>query len=588
MNTPPDVVAELVADVVDGIANAWHVPGGVVVVTDREGIVAEHAFGLADREAVTPASSGHLFEIGSISKIFTAAVALQLVAEGSLRLDQSIGSVLPWLPPALLDENLTIERLLQHTAGLVGSVDAVPDETAQLRSYSSALSTASPGSFFHYSNVGFILVGRAAAAVTGCELPALVRDRVLRPLGMRNSIASVTADDSARLAVGYQPRRDDRPWIPGDPLDRAPQLEVAGADGSIATTAADLARFARMLLSRGAIAPADRFDGTGGSRILDDRSFDAMITRLAPDGEDVLSVRGLPSTRSSRYGLGINVEERDGQVVLTHGGGMVGYASFLFADQGSDRAIVVLTNANGDSPVAEAIARTIAVRLTTDAAGSPDPLDPMLWRPAHGSVSRAADRTPDAAALPPIALNAMLGRFEATTTTGEVDELVVALNEAGVPSSSVRLTATHRGHSAALTWDLRGRILSPLAGLRRFPLEFDGTDWISGDTVYAARPKPTAGSAETELLGFCGRYRSYTPWFPTFRIVLRGGSLVLLAPGGVEAPGEPMELVGIGASTFRIGSDPRLAETLTFGPIIDGVAAWADRDGCRYSRSFVD
>lgn len=93
---------------------------------------------------------------------------------------------------------------------------------------------------------------------------------------------------------------------------------------------------------------------------------------------------------------------------------------------------------------------------------------------------------------------------------------------------------------------------------------------------------PTAGNE------FCGHYRSYSPWFTNFRVVQRRGALVLIAPGGVEAPAEDVELVQVAPSTFRIGRDVALPERITFGPLINGVAAWADRDGCRYSRAFTD
>ena len=84
-----------------------------------------------------------------------------------------------------------------------------------------------------------------------------------------------------------------------------------------------------------------------------------------------------------------------------------------------------------------------------------------------------------------------------------------------------------------------------------------------------------------------GHYRSYSPWYPTLRIVRRAGQLLLAAPGGVEAPSEEEELVELAPGVFRIGSDPSIPERLTVGPIVDGVAVSVERDGCIYSRTFT-
>lgn len=151
------------------------------------------------------------------------------------------------------------------------------------------------------------------------------------------------------------------------------------ADGNLAATAIDLGRFARMLLGGG------QLDGT---KILSTNAFEAMVSRLAPSGEDVLDLHGVAATESSRYGLGINVERCAGHTVLTHGGGMVGYASFLIADLDAGLAVCVLTNANGDTPVAEAIARCTAAELVGPGQVDINRLDPRWWDAAH--VEKAA------------------------------------------------------------------------------------------------------------------------------------------------------------------------------------------------------
>jgi len=84
--------------------------------------------------------------------------------------------------------------------------------------------------------------------------------------------------------------------------------------------------------------------------------------------------------------------------------------------------------------------------------------------------------------------------------------------------------------------------------------------------------------------GLTGRYRSYSPWCPNFRIIMRENRLWLISPGGVEGPDTDIELVPISERIFRIGSDCRLPERLIIDQLYDGRAVTLYRDSCRYSR----
>jgi D-alanyl-D-alanine carboxypeptidase len=541
--------------VIAAIAEQWAVPGGSVVAVDRRGEVFSHRFGHADVAAGIPVAPHHLFEIGSISKVFTSIVVLRLARRGLVRLDDSIGAVLDWLPEPLRADGITIGRLLNHTAGLVASVDALPDDMGQATAFAGHVSSAPPGTFFHYSNLGFILLGLAARQVSERPLVDLVREEILDPLQMTSAVACVTHDDYSSLARGYQPLRDDRPWAPGDPLIQAPWLEVAGADGNIAATASELARFARMLLGRGTL------DGTS---ILDAADFDTMVGAMAPEGEDVLGLPGVPPTETSRYGLGINVETTHGRTVLSHGGGMVGYASFLLADLDDGTAVCVATNANGDTPVAEAIARSVAAELRSPGTVDVDAVDPRWWDAGYVEESGCTGEFVDAGR-----------RIRVSVEKRDGDRVAIAVQCGDERAPLLR------------TWS--GSAVARTPSLERFVLSFGDGAWMWGPRTYARADAstPTAPPAHA-LEPFCGHYRSYTPWFTNFRVVLRGGRLILIAAGGVEAPAEEAELVGLGDSTFRIGADQRLPERITFGPPVGGLAPWADRDGCRYSRAFTD
>jgi len=549
---------------VDTVAKHWAVPGGAVLVVDRQGEGFSHRFGHADVLAGTTVAPHHLFEIGSISKVFTSIVVLRLVRQGLLDLDQPVGSALEWVPEPLRGDGITVRRLLNHTAGLVASIDALPDEIGQVATFTGEVSPASPGTFFHYSNLGFILLGLVVRQVSGRRLVDLVHEHVLLPLGMTSTIACVTHEDYPRLARGYQPLHDDRPWVPGDVLVGAPWLEVAGADGNVAATVSDLGRFARMLLGRGTLDSAS---------IVDAADFTAMVASTAPEGEDVVAVPGVPPTETSRYGLGINVERVEGRTVLSHGGGMVGYASFLLADLDAGVAVCVVTNANGDSPVAEAIARSVAAEVRSPGTVDPETFDPRWWD------ARLVDG------------GKLTGRFDCVSTelaspTSPSDIEVLVDERDG---ERVTLSVECGGERSPLLRTWSGRAVTSNGSLARYALALDDDAWLWGPCEFARPDTPRPIAAPTESLeSLCGHYRSYTPWFTNFRVVLRRGRLVLIAPGGVEAPADELELVPLGGSTFRIGADPRLPERITFGPLAGGTTPWADRDGCRYSRAFTE
>ncbi|MCV7420156.1 beta-lactamase family protein [Mycobacterium yunnanensis] len=540
---------------VDGIAGQWAVPGGAVLIVGRSGEVFSHQFGFADVAGANLVAPHHLFQVGSISKVFTSIVVLHLRRRGLVDLDQSVGSVLDWLPEPLRADGITIRRLLNHTAGLVASVDALPDEIGQVASFTGEVSPASPGSFFHYSNLGFILLGLVVRRVSGRRLVDLVRDDVFAPLGMTSSIACVTHDDYRSLARGCQPLHDDRPWAPGAALVGAPWLEVAGADGNVAATASDLGRFARMLLGRGELE---------GSSVLDAADFATMWTSTAPDGEDVLALPGVTPADTSHYGLGVNVERSCGRTVLSHGGGMVGYASFLLADLDDGVAVCVLTNANGDSPVAEAIARCVAAEYRSPGAVDPEALDPRWWD--AGVLEHPADTVVFTSA--------------ATSITVRVEDR---------DGERVAMSVECDGTRSPLWRNWSGRGVTTHPSLRRFALDYEAGVWRWGPREFtrAGDPVPLPAPVD-DWEPLCGHYRSYTPWFTNFRVVLRRGRPFLVAAGGVEAPSEDMELVHLEGSSFRIGADPRLPERLTFGPRVGAMVPWVDRDGCRYSRSFTD
>lgn len=563
------------------------VPGGQIVVVGRDGVLAERCWGSADLAGGVAVRPDHRFEIGSISKVVTAIVVHQLVDEGLLDLDRPVTEVLPWLDLGRPAAVITPRHLLSHTAGFVLGADHVPDEVAQVWGMRELARAGEPGEAFHYSNLGFMVLGRLASHVTGRAFGDLVRERVLEPLGMGGARPDIRDDDRPSMAVGHWPLRDDRPWVPGDPLVPATWFEISSADGNVVSTARELGELARFLLGDGV---------HDGARLLSAESMTALVSYAAPSGDGVPVWNGSPQSDFARYGLGINVEDVGGHHCVTHGGGMVGYACYLLSDRDAGLGVVVLTDATGDHPASHAIAYVAHAQLVAAVEGRP--LPPV---PSASAAVRPDELDP-----------ALLGTFTAVAPAGSGGAVVAAaVCDGGGESLTLEVGAAADGGVEVVTRAeggaiVRGRLLrtwsSRLAtdhlGLRVYPWTATDDGWAVGPWVLrrsaAADPSADADVAtaapaalDPRLAAYVGRYRSWSPWFATFRIVAREGRLVLIAATGVEAPLEDMELVELEPDVFRVGTDPLLPERVSGGPLVNGQRISVTRDGLVYSRSFT-
>ncbi|MFZ5671699.1 MAG: serine hydrolase domain-containing protein [Pseudomonadota bacterium] len=536
--TSHDSIAERLSFLAEDFTRHWPVPGGIITAVSRGKILFERPFGLANLDARQPVGGNHLFEIGSISKGFVGLMALKLAAAGKLDLDAPITTYLPWFRIATAYPMFTARHLMQHTSGLVAGADALTDELGQGWWMRDLPTGSAPGAVFHYSNIGYVLLGLLVSKLAGMEATEFCRTEILAPLGMNDTVPCIVNADRPRFAVGYAPAADDRPWTPGDALAPATWFETNGADGNIAATGGDMGRFLRMLLA-------------GGEGVVGRESFQEFITSLAPGGEPIVGFLADTGVTESRYGLGINIETIRGATCLTHGGGMVGYATFILADRDNDVGISVLTNANGDCPLAQILARIGHAWLTGHEIAVPSP-DLSLITVEEG----------------------MTGRFMCADR-----QIVIAAHDGGLVLTSNEVTGRlYRG------WTPRFTIDHP--DFRLFHLTFEGGCWVHGGRIFARQAmKPIALPAH--LSGAPGHYRSHSPWFTNFRIIGRGDRLFLVAPGGVEAPSEDVELVELSPGIFRLGSTDDLPERLVLGPEIDGRVVTVERDGNRYSRCFT-
>ncbi|MBU1878503.1 MAG: beta-lactamase family protein, partial [Chloroflexi bacterium] len=225
--------------------------GLALALFDRENVlrVSTHGFmNLETRDPVTPTT---LFEIGSVSKTFTAVVVLQAMEQGLLDRHAPVVEYLPWFQVRSRHAPITIHHLLSHSAGIIAMMDMSPDARGAVWSLRGVEPGFAPGERFHYSEVGYQALTLVLEAVHRRPYADVVRTGILEPLGMTDTTAAITHDIRPRLARGYQTLYDDRPPHASHPLVPAPWLEMGSGDGGIASTAGDMAHLGRMLLNQG-------------------------------------------------------------------------------------------------------------------------------------------------------------------------------------------------------------------------------------------------------------------------------------------------------------------------------------------------
>jgi D-alanyl-D-alanine carboxypeptidase len=523
-------------------------PGMAVALTDGQALVHLATHGLADVGAGRPVGPETLFEIGSISKSFTAIALLQLQEAGLLDVHSPVRRTLPWfhVPPApgLAGqaglETITLHHLLTHTAGIVRGSDFSTEGRYEVWSLRDTEACTPPGTFYHYCNVGYKALGLVLEEVTGRCYGDIITDRILRPLGMEASEALITHDTRRRLAVGYEPLYDDRPFHPSLPLAPALWLETGTGDGSIASTATDMAAYVRLLLNRGR--------GPAGS-ILSEESFRLLAGRLVPvpEGE---------GEGNDFYGYGLGIGQEDGHTIVSHSGGMVGYYAAIAADMEEGVGAVVLCNGPGE-PMAVALQ---ALRLVRRAREGRD-LSP--------ASTAEPGRVEDA------------GAYAGVYRSGEQEIEVVAHGTAlALHLAGQRAPLERRGEDC---------FYAPHPALSRYLLRFGRqadrvVEAYCGPDVFVRRGCAAAATQEPPAAwhAYAGHYRCHNPWLNNFRVVLRRDRLLLALPSGEET-----ELVPLADGVFRVGTDERLPERLRFDTILDGRALRANLAGCDYYRTFT-
>jgi len=359
-----------------GIA-AGKLPGCVVCIGRRDGIAFLRAYGRRQVEPEgEPMTADTIFDLASLTKpVATATAVLQLVEDGRLRLADTVASHLPDFA-AHGKEAITIHDLLTHQSGLIADnpladYDDGPEQA--LARICSLEPLAAPGTKFIYSDVNFILLGMLVEQLSGTSLAEATATRIFAPLGMKETGFMPAAGLRGRCAPTE--RRDGR-WIRGEVHDpRAWKLSGVAGHAGLFGTAADLTRYARMMLSGGTLA---------GARVLATPTV-AVMTRsvVLPEGD----LRALGWDKRSRFSA--NRGDLFSAAAFGHGG-FTGTA--LWIDPELDLFVIFLSN-----------------RVHPDGTGQVNPLIGRIGSVAAAALGETDGPAATAAEGPPLAAGVLCG-----------------------------------------------------------------------------------------------------------------------------------------------------------------------------------
>ncbi len=504
---------------------AYGLPGLTLAVVGPDGVTAYMRFGEANIETHEPLGPDHLFEIGSISKSFTALCIFRLVEAGKLKLSDDVRTLLPGvpLPPGA---PITVQHLLNHSSGLPDDAPLFPRSGPLWRGYE-------PGSHWSYSNLGFAMLSHIVARVSGRPFDDYMQTEVLNPLGMTATRPLILTRDRALYATGYSPFIGNRPHPRGGRIAPGQWTPMVEGSGSVASTARDMARYSRFLIAAG--------QGKGGP-ILSDASA-ARFTNATVEAP-AWGVGG------GQYANGLAVVDVGGRKLLHHTGGMLIFNSAIHVDPIAGVAAFASTNMGSFPYRPRDITAYACARMRSVVEGSPAP----QAMPAPPKLAGMSD---------------YFGRF--TGKGGET--LDVTEGERG-------LTAVLAGHRLAMEPSGSGAFTASDPAATPLPLVFrrKGKAVVRawwGETEYVRDGAALSAPTPAKLAALTGYYEVDDGWRGAFRVMAQGADLFIDG----TTPLTPMPSGG-----FRLGDDGWSPERLSFDAWLDGKPQRATLSGADYLR----
>jgi CubicO group peptidase (beta-lactamase class C family) len=308
-------------DEVLSLANKYQLFNGSVLVAENGKVIHKKGYGHANMEWNIPNTPDTRFRLGSITKQFTAALILQLVDQGKVKLDGKLSDYLPTYRKDIGDK-VTVHQLLTHTSGIpsyTGLPGFISDVSRNaftvddfVKKYTSNDLEFEPGSKFSYNNSGYFLLGAIIEKVTGKSYEQALKEKILDPLGMKNTGYDLHGPIIEKRATGYQ--RSANGYRNAPYLD----MSIPYAAGSMYSTVEDLYLWDQALYTDRVVSAQSK--ALMYKPALADYAYGWVINK-------------------AEFGNGASAAER-----IMHGGGINGFNTLIIRYPQQKHLIVLLDN----------------------------------------------------------------------------------------------------------------------------------------------------------------------------------------------------------------------------------------------------
>ena len=317
---PIPAILKQFQEYVDEFRQRYNAPALSIAVWYRDKLY-QAASGILNVETGVEATTDSIFQIASITKVLTASLIMQLVEEDRVDLNSPVKQYLRdfQLADSQLSDSITLAQLLDHTSGIPGDYFGDPSYTQEnaLARYvdrcSLLGSVHSPGERYSYSNAAYVIAGRLIEVVLGINWYDAIEERIFKPLGMLHSVVHPSQVIRHRVAMGHEPdpgqanswRLTSQCYLP---------IGTAPCGAVITMSPSDLIQFAKVHLNEGHTGTGKQWLSPGSIRLMQQQ-------RVALPPYSYMFGTG--------WGLGWQLTEIDGTILIGHGGGGMSQKSLL-------------------------------------------------------------------------------------------------------------------------------------------------------------------------------------------------------------------------------------------------------------------
>jgi len=313
---------------IDDILNASYKPnepGATALVYKKGEVIYRKGFGSANLELGVAMKPEYVFEIGSITKQFTAIAILMLEEQGKLNVEDDLTKFIPDYPTN--GKKITIHHLLNHTSGIKSytslqsfmkhaRTDMTPSEL--IDKFKNEPMDFDPGEKFLYNNSGYVILGHIIEIITGDTYANFIQNNIFDKVGMSNSYYGSMKKLIKNRATGYQ--QNDSGYVNADYLS----LTLPYAAGSLMSNVDDLLKWQKALNT---------------NKLISSKSYEKAINGSALNNGEHIG-----------YGYGLGAGKIQGSKSISHGGGIFGYTTMGIYMPEEDVFVSVLTNCDCNSP----------------------------------------------------------------------------------------------------------------------------------------------------------------------------------------------------------------------------------------------